>query len=306
MLNSAKCCTADWVASNKARRYGAGSLSLLVTLGEHGDQHQSYTEVWYIEKVTPRLGMLPSGRWRPSLLPLSLQRYLHQSCHLSPSLQLPRHYHASTTRFFPQESNYRIPRSRVSARRLLFLAPIAGLTIVYLSPRPKSLLPGFFSCPSLIPCSEVDPVTPLKPLMIHSPYEQRPSFWSKIMHFLQSRVMEPLLTARRFLYLCFLFVPVLVTAPMLLIGAPGSGGPRQRRSGNGKDKMTKRRRLKLSEGEGERWGALWWYDFMVRQMQKAGPTFIKVWYFVGKAVCWIFLTPSAASSVGGFKSRSVP
>jgi aarF domain-containing kinase len=28
--------------------------------------------------------------------------------------------------------------------------------------------------------------------------------------------------------------------------------------------------------DGERWGAIWWYGFLIRQMENAGPTFIKV------------------------------
>ena len=28
--------------------------------------------------------------------------------------------------------------------------------------------------------------------------------------------------------------------------------------------------------KGDRWGAIWWYAFLVRTMQSAGPTFIKV------------------------------
>ena len=27
---------------------------------------------------------------------------------------------------------------------------------------------------------------------------------------------------------------------------------------------------------GDKWGAIWWYDQLVAAMQKAGPTFIKV------------------------------
>ncbi|KAF8474308.1 hypothetical protein JB92DRAFT_1903885 [Gautieria morchelliformis] len=63
---------------------------------------------------------------------------------------------------------------------------------------------------------------------------------------------------------------------MLLIGAPGSGDPKRRRARVKPDRKLQRRRMKLGEGEGERWGAVWWYDFMVRQMERAGPTFIKL------------------------------
>ena len=30
------------------------------------------------------------------------------------------------------------------------------------------------------------------------------------------------------------------------------------------------------ELQGDRWGAVWWYDLLVLQMERSGPTFIKV------------------------------
>ena len=63
------------------------------------------------------------------------------------------------------------------------------------------------------------------------------------------RVCEYVLTARRFIYLLFLFIPVLISSPMLLVGKY----PRA-----------------------NRWGAIWWYGLLVSRMESAGPTFIKV------------------------------
>jgi aarF domain-containing kinase len=212
---------------------------------------------------------------------MNLQRYIYQSCHEPPCLSKVsrRQPFSSTPRLCFKGASYGAPHRR-PPRRLFFLVPLTGLAAVYLSPRPTSLLHNFFSSPTLIPCPpDPAPSTP-RSLFIQSPYEHRASLWSRIKQFLRSRVLEPLLTARRFLYLCFLFVPVLVSAPMLLIGAPGSGDPKRKRSRAKPDRRLKRRRVKLGEGEGERWGAVWWYDFMVRQMQRAGPTFIKVIRFV--------------------------
>jgi aarF domain-containing kinase len=53
-------------------------------------------------------------------------------------------------------------------------------------------------------------------------------------------------------YLFILFMPAIISSPMLLVGAP------EKKYG------------------GDRWGAVWWYDFLVRKMAAAGPTFIKV------------------------------
>lgn len=75
---------------------------------------------------------------------------------------------------------------------------------------------------------------------------------SRIMSFIRDKIWEPLLTARRFVHLLVLFMPVLLSAPMLLVGQP-------------------EKRL-----NGDRWGAVWWYDFLVTKMEAAGPTFTKV------------------------------
>jgi hypothetical protein len=63
------------------------------------------------------------------------------------------------------------------------------------------------------------------------------------------RVWEYVLTAKRFIYLLFLFIPVLISSPMLLVG---------------------------KSYRADRWGAIWWYGLLVSRMESAGPTFIKV------------------------------
>ncbi|EIW64210.1 ABC1-domain-containing protein [Trametes versicolor FP-101664 SS1] len=88
--------------------------------------------------------------------------------------------------------------------------------------------------------------------MIMSPSESDRSLMGRILTFLRERLIEPILTAKRFVYLCCIFVPVLLAAPMLIIGQPEE-------------------RLR-----GDRWGAVWWYGFLTRQMQCAGPTFMKL------------------------------
>ena len=79
---------------------------------------------------------------------------------------------------------------------------------------------------------------------------------------LRSYIIEPLLTALRFLRLAFIFGPVILASPMLLVGSSGSGH------------VSKRSRRKQEDDEN--WGAVWWYSFLVKQMERAGPTFIKV------------------------------
>lgn len=72
-------------------------------------------------------------------------------------------------------------------------------------------------------------------------------------------IIEPVFTFFRFLHLVLLFGPVIITAPMLFIGKP----------------ERKRRGKPIAEDE-ENWGAIWWYGFLVGQMERAGPSFIKL------------------------------
>ncbi|KIJ27376.1 hypothetical protein M422DRAFT_784917 [Sphaerobolus stellatus SS14] len=216
--------------------------------------------------------MLP--RFRLSHLPTGLQRHIFQSCFESiPYLRRPTGFYQFKPRFYSQRANFGAPRWRIS-RRLLFGVPAVGLLAIYFVPKPKNANQIFFSSPAVIPCSEEPcPDAPLQ--LIHSPYEEQP-FLTKITRFIQTYILDPLLTTRRFIYLCYLFIPVLVTSPMILIGVPGSGAPRRRRISNENDRPGKKRRLRFDDKDGERWGAVWWYDFLVRQMVKAGPTFIKL------------------------------
>lgn len=75
----------------------------------------------------------------------------------------------------------------------------------------------------------------------------------------QVYIIEPVFTFFRFLHLVALFGPVILTTPMLFIGRP----PRKRRG-------------KPTGEEDENWGAVWWYGFLVDQMERAGPSFIKL------------------------------
>ncbi|KAI8082860.1 uncharacterized protein BX664DRAFT_339245 [Halteromyces radiatus] len=74
--------------------------------------------------------------------------------------------------------------------------------------------------------------------------------WMKhILHFLDHWLLEPLLTLRRFVHILLLFTPVLLSSPALVLG-------------NVKNEDTS--------------GSLWWYDFLATQMERAGPSFIKL------------------------------
>ena len=74
----------------------------------------------------------------------------------------------------------------------------------------------------------------------------------QVVLFLDLYIWEPVCTGARFLQLVVIFVPVLLTVPVIWIGS------------------------RQPERDNERAGTLWWYGFLVKAMEWAGPAFIKV------------------------------
>lgn len=74
----------------------------------------------------------------------------------------------------------------------------------------------------------------------------------KVVYFLDLYVWEPLCTGVRFIHLALIFVPVILAIPAIWVGR------RQKDRNN------------------ERAGTIWWYGFLVKGMEWAGPAFIKV------------------------------
>lgn len=70
--------------------------------------------------------------------------------------------------------------------------------------------------------------------------------------FIDNYFVEPIATGLRFLHLVIIFVPVIFTIPAIWLGS------------------------RQSARDNERTGTLWWYDFLVSSMERAGPAFIKV------------------------------
>ncbi|KAG0305787.1 hypothetical protein BGZ98_003578 [Dissophora globulifera] len=69
---------------------------------------------------------------------------------------------------------------------------------------------------------------------------------------LEDYVLHPILTIWRFGVLAVIFLPLIVTAPAAFMGK------------------------RNKEFDDERSGAIWWYSLLVRHMEMAGPTFIKL------------------------------
>ena len=140
--------------------------------------------------------------------------------------------------------HHRLPRLRLRPRLLVPLT--GGLLLLFvparLSPAPVIAGPPDVLCPS--------PVSSPPPFSSSSPPNLTLS--RRILDILRSSIWEPILIAKRFVYLLVLFTPVIICSPMLLVGRP-------------------KKRFK-----GDRWGAVWWYGLLVKRMSAAGPTFIKV------------------------------
>jgi aarF domain-containing kinase len=77
-------------------------------------------------------------------------------------------------------------------------------------------------------------------------------FRHNVLYYLDLWIWEPLWTGVRFLNLVVIFVPVIISVPALWIGN------------------------RQPDRDNERSGTLWWYGFLVKAMEWAGPAFIKV------------------------------
>jgi len=74
-------------------------------------------------------------------------------------------------------------------------------------------------------------------------------------------IVEPVATGFRFVTLVAIFAPVILTIPLIYVGE------------------------RVGDRSGERAGTLWWYSFLLRSLERAGPTFIKVREHAAAAGC---------------------
>ncbi|KAI7822557.1 hypothetical protein BC939DRAFT_453641 [Gamsiella multidivaricata] len=85
---------------------------------------------------------------------------------------------------------------------------------------------------------------------------QKLSFWRRLREYLENMledyVVHPILTIWRFGVLAVIFLPLIITVPAVFMGE------------------------RNKELHDERSGAIWWYSLLVRHMEMAGPTFIKL------------------------------
>ena len=83
-----------------------------------------------------------------------------------------------------------------------------------------------------------------------APWPKR--YFKKIQRALREWIWEPIATGIRFVHLASIFIPVIILVPLVWIGE------------------------RQPNKDHERSGTLWWYGFLIKSMERAGPTFIKV------------------------------
>lgn len=91
---------------------------------------------------------------------------------------------------------------------------------------------------------------------------RKKSLIRRVFRVIKEYLLEPISTSLRFVHLAFLFLPVLITAPILALEFVDDSNV-----------VKGRRREKRTR---ERTTTRWWYRLLVHQMEWAGPTFIKV------------------------------
>lgn len=95
-------------------------------------------------------------------------------------------------------------------------------------------------------------------------------------------IIEPVATGWRLLTLVAIFGPVVVSIPVVWMG----------------------RRVEGRSGERE--GMLWWYWYLVWSLERAGPTFIKVGFFLYGGEGGGVLMGGTVGAVGGFEDGYFP
>jgi hypothetical protein len=112
----------------------------------------------------------------------------------------------------------------------------------------------------LVPVQAEEPVPPFEGAgraVARSDDALSTSVTSRLWHGFVQNVIEPLLTLKRFGHLVLIFLPVIITSPLLLAELLSREGARSKAS------------------------TRFWYRLLVLQMERAGPTFIKV----RRAIC---------------------
>jgi len=118
----------------------------------------------------------------------------------------------------------------------------------------------------------------------------------RVRRFLRDYLVEPLATSARFVQLALIFLPVILSAPILALELVDETRDRRR----GRQVRTR-----------ERTTTRWWYRLLVHQMEMAGPTFIKVRPLSSSPAAFRARADSvpsslAARAVGRLAHRPVP
>ncbi|BFZ60304.1 hypothetical protein YB2330_001340 [Saitoella coloradoensis] len=152
------------------------------------------------------------------------------------------------TRLFSSQSRQVFRSSSFGRWRTLGLVAFAAVPVVSVNRKEEEKAPLTHEM-QMLEDSERELVARLE-VSQDAPIWKR--FFMRVALWLRKWITEPIATGFRFVHLVILFAPLILGIPLIFLG------------------------YRVKEKDNERLGALWWYAFLVKQMERAGPTFIKL------------------------------
>ncbi|KAK5056222.1 hypothetical protein LTR84_012775 [Exophiala bonariae] len=172
-----------------------------------------------------------------------LGRFVGQRPFVEFALRVPRRQPSSTVwsrRYAPKD-----PRRRIYPSVILAAAALSPVAFVEISENgPQD---GKTSEMQMLEASRQE-ISKKVPEDVHGLRR----VYRTVIYVVDQYIYEPLATTFRFLHLVIIFIPVIVTIPLAMVG------PRRK------------------DRDNERATTLWWYSFLVNSMERAGPAFIKL------------------------------
>ena len=165
-----------------------------------------------------------------------------------PRLRPTRHIQLESTRAYGSKSRWRTFRAPPPGERLILAGAVGLSPVVFVELSEKDNSGTEQTAEMRMLEASRDEIKKQVPEGSHGLRRLQQS----VLFYLDVYIWEPICTGLRFFHLIVIFVPVIVTVPVIWLGS------------------------RDAERDNERSGTLWWYWFLVKSMERAGPAFIKV------------------------------